>query len=134
MLVINGIASEIVVVDDNNWIHRQVSKFRPRIVVIEAIWVVPEKFSVLQRLHPSVKWVVRIHSNIPFMSCEGIAMDWILDYVSFKKMYASRRTRRKCSPTSRRFASGKYGVLDKSIVYLPNYYPTAMSAPKGIRA
>ena len=69
MLVRNGIESEIVVVDDNNGIDRQVAKFRPDIVIIEAVWVVPEKFAVLQRLHPKVQWVVRIHSDIPFMSC-----------------------------------------------------------------
>src|SRR6185437_13120675 len=43
-------------------------------------WVVPEKFRVLIPLHPKVRWIVRIHSEIPFLAMEGIAMDWIARY------------------------------------------------------
>lgn len=131
MLVENGINSKMVVVADNNSIDREVTLFRPDIVIIEAVWVVPEKFHILQKLHPKVKWVIRIHSDMPFMSCEGMAMDWILDYASFANV--------KVSPNSPKMlydietiCVGKHGALVKDIVYLPNYYPTKMQPPKAI--
>ena len=131
MLIKNGIDSKMVVVVDNNSIDREVTQFRPDIVIIEAVWVVPEKFHVLQKLHPKVKWIIRIHSDMPFMSCEGMAMDWILDYVNFSKV--------KVSPNSPKMlydietmCVGKHGTLDKDIVYLPNYYPPIMMPPKPI--
>jgi hypothetical protein len=67
-------------VTDNNDIDRVVTKHKPDMVIIEALWVVPEKFDVLKRLHPSVRWYVHLHSNAPFLALEGIAMDWLLAY------------------------------------------------------
>ena len=52
MLEDDGIPSKVVEVVDNNCIDREVHKFRPTHVIIEALWVVPEKFSVLSKLHP----------------------------------------------------------------------------------
>jgi len=78
-----------VVVNDNNDIDREVTSFRPDIVIIEALWVVPTKFEVLKRLHPRVKWVVRLHSAIPFLQNEGIAIDWIVQYMLWPNVYVS---------------------------------------------
>jgi hypothetical protein len=72
--------AEVIEVDDNNDIDRNVRRFMPDIVVIEALWVVPEKFNILQKLHPLVKWCVHLHSDMPFLAMEGIAMDWIIRY------------------------------------------------------
>ena len=66
-----GFVAELVEVVDNDCIDREVTKARPDIVIIEALWVVPPKFSVLAKLHPKVKWVIRNHSEIPFLSMEG---------------------------------------------------------------
>jgi hypothetical protein len=133
MLVKNGINSKLVVVVDNNCIDREVTQFRPDIVIIEAVWVVPEKFHILQKLHPKVKWIVRIHSDMPFMACEGVAMDWILDYVRFDNVRVSPNSPKMVYDVET-ICVGKYGVLDKEIVYLPNYYPTSLKAPKAIDA
>ena len=73
-----NIVAKIVEVVDNNCIDREVFAFKPDIVVIEALWVVPDKFTVLQRLYPKVKWFVHLHSDMPFLALEGIAMDWII--------------------------------------------------------
>src|SRR5215469_2549040 len=75
-----GVKAKLVVVNDNNDIDKEVTTYRPSHVFIEALWVVPEKFQVLRNLHPNVKWVVRIHSDIPFLAHEGIAIDWIKRY------------------------------------------------------
>lgn len=75
-----GVHAHIVEVQDNNCIDRVVAEHRPDIVVIEALWVVPEKFDILKALHPGVRWFCHMHSNIPFLASEGIAMDWLIRY------------------------------------------------------
>ena len=82
MLEKDGIDVKLVQVSDNNDIDREVTKHRPTHVVIEALWVVPEKFEVLTLLHPRVKWNVRIHSKTPFLANEGQAIDWIFRYLN----------------------------------------------------
>jgi hypothetical protein len=72
------IKAHIVEVQDNNDIDREVSKYKPNLVVLEALWVVPEKFPILMRFHPKVKWFVHLHSDMPFLALEGNAIDWII--------------------------------------------------------
>jgi glycosyltransferase involved in cell wall biosynthesis len=84
-----GARAKIVVVFDNNDIDREVTAFKPTDVIIEALWVVPEKFPVLIKLHPQVRWIVRLHSEIPFLAQEGIAMDWILHYLRIRHVFVS---------------------------------------------
>lgn len=72
-----GIDAEIIEVVDNNDIDREVTRFHPDIVVIEALWVVPSKFDILKALHPGVTWFVHLHSNMPFLAQEGVAIQWI---------------------------------------------------------
>lgn len=76
------ITAKLVEVQDNNSIDKEVVAYRPDIVIIEALWVVPSKFSVLRKLHPKIKWFVHLHSNIPFLAMEGIAMEWIIKYAA----------------------------------------------------
>ena len=80
-LVRSGIQAETVQVVDNNDIDREVTKFKPTHCVIEALWVVPEKFEVLSALHPEVQWIIRLHSQVPFLATEGISMEWIHGYL-----------------------------------------------------
>lgn len=79
-LRLKGIDAHIVEVVDNNDIDRECARFNPDLVVIEALWVVPEKFPILMELHPKVKWFVHLHSEMSFLSLEGIAMEWIVNY------------------------------------------------------
>lgn len=76
-----GVHAAIVEVADNNSIDKEVAYFKPNLVIIEALWVVPEKFEVLKKLHPNVvQWFVHLHSHIPFLALEGIAMEWLQGY------------------------------------------------------
>lgn len=81
MLAARGIVAKAVEVNDNNDIDREVTAWQPSHVVIEAFWVVPEKFDVLRPLHPDVQWIVRDHSETPFLANEGIAFGWTVDYL-----------------------------------------------------
>ena len=89
MLVQNGIESHLVEVQDNNCIDREVTKYKPTHVLIEALWVVPSKFEILTEKHPDVEWIIRLHSDIPFLSNEGIAVDWIYKYLEYKNLKVS---------------------------------------------
>jgi len=109
-----GIHAHIVEVNDNNDIDREVTAFQATIVVIEALWVVPEKFTQLKKLHPRVEWYVHLHSHIPFLASEGIAMDWIHDYA--KKDIGIIAN----SPEA--YQALRVILRPKSISYLPNVY------------
>jgi len=115
MLVKRGVDSHLIEVVDNNEIDKFVTKHRPDIVIIEALWVVPSKFEVLTKLHPNVQWVIRIHSEIPFIANEGIAMEWLKDYAKFDNV--------NVGANSKDFIESLEPIIKRNIFYLPNYYP-----------
>ena len=127
MMTDQHIASEMVVVDDYNHIDREVTRVRPTHAIIEALWVVPYKFAELQRLHPTVTWVVRLHSDMPFLAGEGISMDWLGDYSGFKNVVIAAN-----SPRMQRemqlYLSVRNGwngrTAAERVIYLPNSYPS----------
>jgi len=80
-----GIESRVVQVVDNNQIDREVASYKPTDCFIEALWVVPEKFKELARIHPKVKWHIRLHSKTPFLATEGIAFEWLSGYINLRK-------------------------------------------------
>lgn len=102
---------------DNNSIDGLVARERPDVVVVDALWVVPEKMAVLVRLHPRVRWVVRVHSKTPFLAEEGIALDWLRRYDRKVAVAAN------AADTARELSL----VLSREVTYLPNRYP----APAG---
>jgi hypothetical protein len=126
MLNRNGIESNLVQVDDNNCIDREVSKYKPTHVIIEALWVIPEKFDTLHKLHPKVNWIIRLHSEMPFIANEGMAMEWIFIYDKMGK-----RNKIHIAPNTEKM----YGDLKKAgvrnMIFLPNYYPV-VGADKNI--
>ena len=103
---------------DGNSIDALVAKFRPKRVVIEAIWVTPEKMAELQKLWPHVEWTVRVHSEIPFLSNEGCAIERIAAYrkqgieIAFNSFQTVE----------------DFNVFLRSS-YLPNYYPPRQLRP-----
>ena len=126
MLQNSDISSDISVVRDNNDIDREVTKFKPTHVIIEALWVVPSKFSVLCKLHPNIKWIIRLHSETPFLANEGIAFDWVADYARFKNITVAANAPRALQEV-RLYVKIALGISDtqvqEKVVYLPNFYP-----------
>lgn len=119
-----GITINLVSVVDNNSIDREVTLYRPDIVIIEALWVVPEKFEVLKALHPTVKWVIRIHSEVPFLSLEGIAFNWIRRYLTEQNIYVALN----CEEAFRDFKALFYN-RQNLLLYLPNYFKLPETSP-----
>jgi hypothetical protein len=125
MLRENGIESKMVVVVDNNCIDREVTQFKPTHVIIEALWVVPTKFEVLTKLHPKVKWIIRLHSEIPFLANEGMSMDWLGDYVTYDNVIIGVNAPRALDSVKYFLSSHRdwdKETTDKRVIYLPNYF------------
>jgi hypothetical protein len=118
MLVRNRVDSHLVQVEDNNCIDREVKKYNPTHVFIEALWVVPEKFEILHKLYPNVKWIIRLHSEIPFIANEGVAMDWIFKYSDMGEKYNIF-----IAPNTLKMFNDLNSIGIKNLIYLPNYYP-----------
>lgn len=114
-----GYETKVVNVVDNNCIDREVHQFKPKYVIIEAFWVVPEKFEILKKLHPTVTWSIRNHSKTDFLSHEGGMVGWALDYIRDGEALACNSVEATRDFKQLAIADG----FDPSNVwYLPNYY------------
>lgn len=117
-----GIDAKLIQVIDNNCIDKEVTKYKPTHVIIEAYWVVPDKFAILTKLHPNIKWIIRNHSEIPFLATEGIAIDWTLEYLKYPNVYVSANSDRALHEMQT-MAVATYGFgYENRVVYLPNFY------------
>ena len=108
-----GYFSNMVEVIDNNCIDREVAKYKPKVVIIEALWVVPEKFDILKKLHPKVQWMCRLHSEVPFLAVEGIAIDWLKKYKEKGLIILAN---------SNRLIEALDMFFGDKLKYAPNYY------------
>ena len=133
MLQQEGYEVKLAQVIDNNSIDREVHDYKPTHVIIEALWVVPEKFEVLQKLHPHVKWIIRGHSELPFLSNEGIAIDWLCRYVHHKNVYIAANSERSTADFRRIIHAANPNwserKLHEKVLLLPNWYPLHAQHP-----
>jgi hypothetical protein len=123
MLNERGIETKIVEVIDNNCIDREVTAYKPTHVIIEAYWVTPTKFDQLIPLHPKVQWIIRNHSEMPFLANDGIAVDWTMKYLAYRNVFVAPNSIRSFNDI-KKIVSAAYGelVAEYKILYLPNYY------------
>lgn len=133
MLLAAGVEARLSTVKDNNTIDAEVKAFQPTLVILEALWTVPEKFAVLTKLYPDVRWIVRCHSEIPFLAYEGVAVDWIGRYVRERKVSVASNSTRALNDFRRIVSdanpSWSEDSVDAKVVYLPNSYPVLPSVP-----
>lgn len=102
---------------DQNRIDKEVHCHRPRMAVIEALWVTPAKLQELMRLHRHVTWVIRFHSKIPFFSGEGVAIEWIKSYLALP-----HQNRLVLSFNNQDTNTDFEQVLESPFRFLPNLY------------
>ncbi len=127
MLTDAGVENRVIEAVDNNYIDCEVAEYRPTHVVIEALWVVPEKIDILAQLYPEVKWIIRLHSDLPFLSNEGIAIDWIVRCAAIENVTVAANSLlaqhdlRKVIYSAYPYLSED--ALEAKIAYLPNFYP-----------
>lgn len=121
------IYAKTVVVNDGNGIDKEIHNNRPTHVIINAIWVSPQKIKELLTKWKAVEFIIRIHSKIPFLANEGIAFKWIKEYrdvwQEFNNFYISGN--------SEIFSDDMSQCLGFPIEYLPNiYYPNIPTSYK----
>ncbi len=109
--------AEAIRVPDSNFIDREVHNRRPDVVIIEALWVPPYKFEQLFPLHPNVRWVVRVHSNTPFLAIEGIAFPWLYGYTDAVQGLVD------ITGNNARLVSDLQDTIPARVSLLPNLYP-----------
>jgi hypothetical protein len=114
MLQDRGVDAILESAIDNNCLDRLITLHRPTHVVLEALWVVPSKIRLLKLLHPDVRWVIRLHSEVPFIANEGIAIEWLDEYQELGVEIVAN---------SRRLARDLENVLSDEVDFTPNYYP-----------
>jgi len=119
-----GIPSKAVIVVDANSINKEVHCYKPTHVILEALWVAPEKLKELVGLHPLIKWIVRVHSEIPFIAYEGVAFEWMFKYQAMHNVWVAANSKTMNED------------LEKANIYssyLPNiYYPAFLEKGKPV--
>jgi hypothetical protein len=112
MLNMEGHHAKLVEAIDGNCIDRLVTENPADLVILEAIWITPEKMQELRRLHPRQRFVVRVHSEIPFLANEGNSIAWLKAYAALGVTIAFNSAQ----------ARSDFDVIGAS-EFLPNYYP-----------
>lgn len=120
-----NIECKLVQVIDNNCIDKEVTLYKPTHVVCEAYWVVPEKFAILTKLHPDVEWIIRNHSEMPFLANEGMAINWTLEYLKYPNVFVSANSDRALLDMITMAKAAYNEDVAKNVLYLPNYYTFA---------
>lgn len=109
-----NVDADLKIVVDGNSIDRELHLFKPDIAIIEAVWVTPTKLRELRVRHPNVYFVIRIHSEIPFLANEGVSLDWIMDYATIHNVFVAFN--------SSRTAEDFNVITSDKYFYLPNIY------------
>lgn len=83
--------TKVVKVVDGNAIDKEVYEYKPDIVVLEAVWVTPDKLRELVNIprYRSIKWLIRIHSKPTFLASEGVAIQWLTEYAKIPNVIIS---------------------------------------------
>lgn len=99
---------------DGNEIDKFIHQYNPSIVIIEAIWATGDKVRELTKLHPKVVFIIRIHSEVPFIANEGVAIERIKDYDKIPRVVPAFNSLE---------ALGDFqAILSNQCLYLPNVY------------
>ncbi len=141
-----GVEAKLVEVHDSNSIDREVFNFNPSVVILEAIWCPPYKLRELTSLHRHRHrhWIVRNHSELPFLALEGVSLQWLLECAAIKNVHISCNSHvanKEIEEMVNLRAGNHHHWYDtlvelvgienrKHVWYLPNYYPTHTAISK----
>ena len=111
-----GCETKIVSVIDENSIDKEVYNYKPNIVIIEALWVSGKKIKELMKFkrYEKIDWIVRVHSDIGYLSAETFALKHINDYIALNepKLFIA--------PNNEKFTEYLSNAMDYGFEYLPN--------------
>jgi hypothetical protein len=86
------------------------------------LWVTPAKMRELVELkkYKNINWYVRLHSKVPFLAIEGIAMKWIVEYHDIEETFNNFFIAANSPEISHDF----HRIFGIQKMYMPNiYYP-----------
>ena len=107
---------QISTVVDANGIDKVLHEFRPDIVILEALWVTADKLDELMHMHKymHIHWVVRVHSDMGYLSTEGSGIKTLNDYIDLDF------NRLTISLNNEHFTKALSQALGFRFAYLPN--------------
>ncbi len=120
--------AKIVQLNSYNLIDAEVVSFNPDIVIIEALWVPPSKVKELAGLwrHRNRKWIVRNHSEIPFLTLERNSLTWIPQYLTGSPNIFTASNSTTSLIDIREIVAEANGwpieQANERVVFIPNYY------------
>jgi len=78
---------KVIEVLDANFIDKEIHRFKPDIVILEALWCPTYKLDELMNLrrHKHIKWIVRVHSDMAFLSVETQGIKLLNEYIGLCK-------------------------------------------------
>lgn len=82
---------------DGNSIDNRLHIFKPKVCILEAIWVTPEKLTELVKLHPKVKFIVLVHSKFPFLAMEGNSISWLTQFIHIPNVQVAFNNKETCN-------------------------------------
>ena len=113
IMEIDGVSDKMEVIDE------RLRFSRPSHAMIEALWLSPNEIYRLSQSHPLVHWVVRLHSDIPFLATESTAFSWINGYNNLK----SRNVKIVLASNDERLTKQLNDTCGNgSVQYMPNIY------------
>lgn len=116
----DGIDAKVMTAIDANSIDKFVTEENPKVVILEAIWVTPQKLRELFSIprHQNRIWIIRVHSKITFLANEGIAFQWLLGYREVANEFGNLII----APNTEEFANDLKETFELETVFLPNIY------------
>lgn len=111
-----GYAVDVVTVVDANGIDKVLYEYKPDIAIIEALWVPSFKLKELMEMprYKHIEFVIRIHSDVGFLSAETLSLTYINEYIALNKKKLT------IAPNHKTFTEYLANALKHKLEYLPN--------------
>lgn len=114
------VQTTVVGITDPSDIPHVVNVNNPTHVVIETFWIEPDVLASIKFQYPTVKWIVRDHSESCFRVFEPNAFGWIVDYLKYGFEVMSNSPKSANDVEGIAVAAGQDATL---ATYGPNVYP-----------
>lgn len=108
---------------DGNSVDRFLAIHKPDVCFIEAFWVTPKKLHELQKKYKKIKFIIRVHSNIPFLAHEGVAIEWMKEYNEIPNVTVAFNN----------INTARYFEDIVCSIYLPNVYEAIFHEARPVR-
>lgn len=105
-------SAHVMEVKDQNSVFDVIATHAPDMVIIEAVFITPQKMQWLVDKFPHTRFIIRVHSRVPFIAMEGNVIDWIKQYTHIAEVSFNNKQ-----------TSHEMTQIGINNIYLPNIYP-----------